>query len=69
MSLNRPKLKRPGGTYLSASGMETIKWESSSSQSPNGRFKTLESEDEDDFEGCSRSDGEPVHVDIEKKVL
>ena len=68
ISLKKHTLRGPGGKYMSASEKAKKTEEERTISASKPKFRKVESEDQSDIECYSKSDGKPVHVDIDKKV-
>ena len=68
MSPNKHKLQGPGGNYVIASERTQFKVEGNFSESKSKVQKVESDEKESDFECCDKSDGKPVHVNIDKEL-
>ena len=64
------KLRGLGGEYMSASGKTKKTEEEGTISASKPKVRKVESiEDNSDFECYKKSDGKPIHVDIDKEVI
>ena len=65
---NKHNLWGPGGTYVSASETTRLREEGIISESRPTVRKVVSDDEDSDFECYDRSQGKPLHVDVDKEM-